>query len=65
MRTGLFWTHKDEELGEREMIVPLQDVRVYARLETGLSFTHVQLTYQNILSNEAVDVRFEYPYIKN
>jgi len=48
-----------------DMIVPLKDVKVKARVETGLTKTKVALTYQNTLSFRPVEVSFEYPLQKN
>ena len=47
------------------MIVPLKDVNVKARVETGLTKTKVELTYQNTLSFRPIEVSFEYPLLKN
>lgn len=47
------------------MIVPLKDVNIKARVETGLTKTQVDLTYSNKLSDEPIEVTFEYPLVKD
>lgn len=60
LRCGLIWIWEDQE-----RIVPLKDVNIKARVDTGLTKTQVQLTYHNVLSNdEAVEVQFEYPLVE-
>lgn len=47
-----------------QMIVPLKDVNVRARVSTSLTYTSVDLTYSNKLSEEPIEVKFEYPIVK-
>lgn len=47
------------------MIVPLKDVKIKARVESGLTKTTAQLTYSNKLSIAPIEVTFEYPLVKN
>lgn len=47
------------------MIVPLKDVNIKARVESGLTKTTAQMTYSNVLSSTPIEVTFEYPLTKN
>lgn len=47
------------------MIVPLKDVSISARVETGLTRTSVDLTYSNKLSNTPIEVEFSYPMVND
>jgi len=47
------------------MIVPLKDVNIQARVETGLTRTQVDLTYSNQLSEKNIEVEFSYPMVND
>jgi len=47
------------------MIVPLKEVSIAARVETGLTRTQVDLTYANKLSEENIEVEFSYPMVND
>lgn len=49
----------------RDYIVPLKDVSINARVETGLTKTVVKLTYSNRISTSDAEIMYEYPLIKN
>lgn len=45
--------------------MPLTDVNIRARVETGLTKTTAKLTYKNLLSEKLVEITFEYPMVKD
>ena len=48
------------------MIVPLKEVSIAARVETGLTRTQVDLTYENKLSSDKpIEVEFAYPMVND
>merc|ERR1712172_260937 len=51
--------------GLEEVIVPLKEVKISARVESGITKTTAELTYTNALSNEPVEVYFYYPLLRS
>ena len=49
---------------KEEIIVPLKEVSVHATIAQGFSKTSVHLTYKNTLTEDPIEVIFEFPLSK-